>query len=122
MTDHVAGPNAPASSPSHLAELHSEAWRDYHSPAGHLARATFATRYPARVDSQPEPSELDVAISVGQQLLGSDQVVSVREALRLLLRALGAEPVDEEEAARRFVDRHFPEVTAFLASERGADQ
>ncbi|MEV7240436.1 hypothetical protein AB0N92_04120 [Streptomyces sp. NPDC093248] len=69
-----------------------------------------------------EPSDLDVAISVAQQLLYSDQLLSVREALRLLLRALGAEPVNEEEAAQRFVARHFPKVTAFLANERGEDQ
>ncbi|MGW0942927.1 hypothetical protein ACWD4O_10295 [Streptomyces sp. NPDC002623] len=90
MTDHVAGPNTPASSTS-LAKLHSAAWRDYHSPAGRLARANFARRYPASLDSQPEPSELDVAISVAQQLIDSDSLISVREAIRLLLRALGAE-------------------------------
>lgn len=38
-----------------------------------------------------EPTDLDVAISVAQQLLGSDSVPSLREALRLLLRALDAE-------------------------------
>ena len=38
-----------------------------------------------------EPSDLAVAISVAQQLLDSDQVLSLREALRLLLRALGAQ-------------------------------
>ncbi|WP_371670008.1 hypothetical protein OG985_21635 [Streptomyces sp. NBC_00289] len=75
----------------HLAELHSAAQRDYSSPAGRLARATFATQHPARPDSQPEPTDLDVAVSVAQQLLDSDQVLSLREALRLLLRALGAE-------------------------------
>lgn len=85
-----------------------------------------------------EPSDLDVAISVAQQLLDSDQVLSLREALRLLLRALDAEPIDGEkgwalvptpggdqqetaegEAARRSVDRAFPAVAAFLATERG---
>lgn len=70
-------------------------------------------------DQLREPSDLEVAIRVAQQLLDSDQVLSLREALRILLRALGAEPVDEEEAARRFVDRHFPAVAAFLADERG---
>ncbi|HEY9414230.1 MAG TPA: hypothetical protein VIQ30_05690 [Pseudonocardia sp.] len=69
---------------------------------------------------RPAPaSDLDVAIRVAQQLLDSDQVPALREALRILLRALDAEPVTEEEAARRFVDRHFPEVADFLASERG---
>ncbi|MBC2904010.1 hypothetical protein [Streptomyces cupreus] len=67
----------------------------------------------------PEPTDLDVAISVAQQLLGSDQILSLREALRLLLRALDAEPISEEEAARRSVDRAFPAVAAFLAAERG---
>lgn len=42
-----------------------------------------------------EPSELDAAISVAQQLLDSDQILSVREALRLLLRALNAEPAEQ---------------------------
>ncbi|WP_367324792.1 hypothetical protein [Streptomyces sp. HUAS ZL42] len=39
-----------------------------------------------------EPSDLEVAIGVAQQLLDSAQVLSLREALRLLLRALDAEP------------------------------
>ncbi|MFD3498804.1 hypothetical protein [Streptomyces sp. NPDC058678] len=39
-----------------------------------------------------EPSDLDVAISVARQLLDSDQVLPLREALRLLLRALDTEP------------------------------
>ncbi|MER6956032.1 hypothetical protein [Streptomyces sp. NPDC000618] len=47
----------------------------------------------------PEPSDLDVAISVAQQLLDSDSVLSMREALRLLLRALHAEPVGEQPPA-----------------------
>ncbi|MEV6174899.1 hypothetical protein AB0L99_42675 [Streptomyces sp. NPDC051954] len=66
-----------------------------------------------------EPSDLDVAISVAQQLLDSDQVLSLREALRLLLRALDAEPAYEQEAVRRSVDAQFPAVAAFLAAERG---
>ncbi|MEU8688809.1 hypothetical protein [Streptomyces sp. NPDC048665] len=37
------------------------------------------------------PSDLEVAISVGQQLSNSDSLMAVREALRLLLRALDAE-------------------------------
>jgi hypothetical protein len=70
-------------------------------------------------DQLREPSDLDVAIGVAQQLLDSDQILSLREALRLLLRALGAEPVDEAEAIRRSVDAQFPTVAAFLADERG---
>jgi hypothetical protein len=65
-----------------------------------------------------KPSDLDVAIRVAQRTLDSGSPVALRESLRLVLRALDAEPVSEEEAARRFVDRHFPGVAAFLASER----
>jgi hypothetical protein len=68
-----------------------------------------------------EPSDLQVAIHVAQELLDSDQVLALQEALRMLLRALGAEPSEEERAAR-FVDRHFPRVAAFLADERGEDR
>jgi hypothetical protein len=70
--------------------------------------------------SSAEPSDLAVAIGVAQLLRDSDSAHALRESLRLLLRALAAEPVDEEEAARRFVARHFPEVTAFLADESEA--
>ncbi|MFJ6645790.1 hypothetical protein ACIQPS_09025 [Streptomyces sp. NPDC091290] len=46
----------------------------------------------ARVrDQLRDPSDLEVAIRVAHQLLDSDSVLSLREALRLLLRALGAE-------------------------------
>ncbi|MEF9903694.1 hypothetical protein [Streptomyces sp. P9-A2] len=47
-----------------------------------------------------EPSDLEVAISVAQQLLHSDQILSLQEALRLLLRALGTEPATEPPALR----------------------
>jgi hypothetical protein len=87
MTDHFVRSNAPASSTT-LAELHRTARRDYNSPAGRLARAT---RYPATPAWEPEPTDLDVAISVAQQLLDSSSVLSLRESLRLLLRALGVE-------------------------------
>ncbi|MFE2353077.1 hypothetical protein [Streptomyces parvulus] len=40
------------------------------------------------------PTDLQVAIHVAQRLLDSDNVLSLQEALRLLLRALGAEPDD----------------------------
>jgi len=65
-----------------------------------------------------EPSDLDVAIRVAQRTLDSGSPIALRESLRLVLRALDAEPVTEEEAARRFVDRHFPGVATFLAGER----
>ncbi|MFB7739592.1 hypothetical protein ACFC08_35635 [Streptomyces sp. NPDC056112] len=82
-----------------------------------------------------EPSDLDVAISVARDMLAAYAGVdhgdifalnqahgAIREALRILLRALSAEPQTEEEKARHFVDRHFPEVAAFLARERGERQ
>lgn len=54
-------------------------------------------------DQLREPTDLDVAIRVAQQLLDSDQVLSLREALRLLLRAIGADtarPAAEPPALR----------------------
>ncbi|MFF4792305.1 hypothetical protein ACFY2M_21595 [Streptomyces sp. NPDC001276] len=80
-----------------------------------------------------ESSDLQVAISVAQQMLTTYAGVdyrdifalaqahgALRESLRILLRALDAEPVDEEEAVRRSVDRAFPAVAAFLADEQEA--
>lgn len=75
-----------------------------------------------RAPHAAEPSDLAVAIRVGQRTLDSGSPVALRESLRLLLRALDAEPLSEDEKARRFVDRHFPEVAAFLATERGEGQ
>ena len=69
-----------------------------------------------------EPSDLTVAIGVAQLLLGSESPHSLREALRLLLRALDAEPLTEDEAVRRSVDAKFPAIAAFLANERGEQQ
>jgi hypothetical protein len=55
-------------------------------------RRLIAAGYIRRAPQPPaEPSDLDVAISVAQQLLDSDSALSLREALRLLLRALDAE-------------------------------
>lgn len=125
MTDHVAGPNTPASS-RRVDELHKLCDADY--AKGQQERATpllapsYTTAALAARDHANVPSDLDVAIRVAQQLLDSDQVLSLREGLRLLLRALGAEPLDEDEAARRSVDRAFPVIAAFLADERGEQQ
>ncbi|MFF0080238.1 hypothetical protein ACFYR1_11130 [Streptomyces canus] len=80
---------------------------------------------PCADDTTPrttEPSDLDVAIRVAQQLLDSGDATILRESLRILLRALDAEPLTEEEAVRRSVDRAFPAVAAFLAQERGEGQ
>jgi predicted nucleotidyltransferase len=110
-----------------VAELHRLADADYakgqaERNRAHLAQPLYGSAALAVRDKLREPSDLEVAIRVAQQLLDSDSVLSLREALRLMLRAVGAEPVTEEEAARRFVDRHFPEVAAFLATERGEGQ
>lgn len=81
-----------------IAALHSLCDEDY--AKGQSERATAGRPLPAytpfataaAIPAPPEPTDLDVAIHVAQQLLDCDQILSVREALRLLLRALGAEP------------------------------
>lgn len=80
-----------------VAELHRLADEDYAKGQQERARVLHIPTYSAlaaaeAVQPPPEPSDLDVAIRVAQDLLDSDQLLSVREALRLLLRALGAEP------------------------------
>jgi hypothetical protein len=60
-----------------------------------------------------EPSDLAVASDLAQRMLGTDNPVGTREALRILLRAV------EQDAVRRSVDAQFPVVAAFLADERG---
>jgi hypothetical protein len=99
MTDHVAGPNASATSRSRVAELQRQARVDYAKGQAQRATAHHGLSYAAlataaALPSRPDPDDLDVAIRVAQDLLDSDQLLSLREALRLLLRALGAEPAD----------------------------
>jgi len=74
-----------------VAELHHLARQDY--AKGQQERASVPNLLPTYAAGVhvPEPSDLEVAISVAQQLLDTDQILSLREALRLLLRALGAE-------------------------------
>lgn len=119
MPDLSPDRHAPASS-ERLAQLHRLCDEDY--AKGQTQRARAAALRGAAHDPAPDPDDLTVAIRVAQQLIDSDQLLSVREALRLLLRALGAEPLDEDEAVRRSVDRAFPAVAAFLAEERGEGQ
>jgi hypothetical protein len=59
-----------------------------------------------------ERSDLAVAIELGHRMLATPNDVGVREALRILLRAV------EDDAVRRSVDAQFPAVAAFLAEER----
>ncbi|MFC8002939.1 hypothetical protein ACFUCH_03725 [Streptomyces olivaceus] len=107
MTDHFARPERAATpAEQRVAELHRLANADYASAALRRAanptwpanppRAIPAPLYGAALDlrDQPhdEPTDLQVAVGVAQRMLDSDEILSVREALRLLLRALGAEP------------------------------
>ncbi|MDQ0933782.1 hypothetical protein [Streptomyces turgidiscabies] len=84
-----------------VAELHQLCREDYAKGKAQRATPDLAPTYAAAPLTAhglaTEPSDLDVAIRVAQQLLDSDQILSVREALRLLLRALGAEQVDAPE-------------------------
>jgi hypothetical protein len=117
----------PCTRADRVAELHRLADADYAKGQAERASARHAEPLYGSAtltvrDQLREPSDLQVAIRVAQQLLDSDSALSLREALRLMLRAVGAEPVTEEEAARRFVNRHFPDVAAFLATERGEGQ
>lgn len=73
---------------SRVAELHRLCDEDYAKGQSQRAAASAATRGPVT-----EPTDLAVAIRVAQQLLDSEHALSLRESLRLLLRALGAEPV-----------------------------
>ncbi|MEU5664735.1 hypothetical protein [Streptomyces longwoodensis] len=79
-----------------VAELHRLAREDFAKGEQQRAAARLARYTPgataAPIPPATEPSDLQVAISVAQQLLDSDSVLSLREALRLLLRALDAEP------------------------------
>lgn len=93
MTDHFPRPSARASAAARVTELHQLAREDY--AKGTSQRLSHRLDAYLAADTTPAPaaapSDLDVAISVAQQLLDSDQVLSLREALRLLLRAIGAE-------------------------------
>ncbi|MFI8531772.1 hypothetical protein ACIGMX_16220 [Streptomyces aquilus] len=96
MADHFARPQRAASS-ERVAELHRLADEDYAKGQQERARVLHIPTYTplavaTAIPSAPEPSDLDVAIRVAQDLIDSDQLLSVREALRLLLRALNAEP------------------------------
>lgn len=143
MTDHSARPERAAT--SRIAALHEQCRQDYIRGKAERAAAQVLPSYGAlalttALPPAPAPTDLDVAIGVAQQLLGSGSVLSLREALRLLLRALGAEPTspappdeppavhatpaagveatdDEDSAVRRSVDAQFPIVAAFLSQE-----
>ncbi|MEU3546305.1 hypothetical protein [Streptomyces longwoodensis] len=95
--------------PDRIGELHRLAWEDYAKGNAQRARAEEP---PARPLGMPDPRELDAAIRVGRKMLaaygrvdGCDVFAYARahgglsEALRILLRALGAELDVEPPAA-----------------------
>ncbi|MFE9920444.1 hypothetical protein ACFYQA_02320 [Streptomyces sp. NPDC005774] len=97
MTDHVARPERAATSRrERVAELQRLAREDYDSNASlhasNVGEPLFGTAADAVRNQLREPTDLQVAIRVAQQLLDSDNVLSLQEALRLLLRAHDAEP------------------------------
>ncbi|MFF1297957.1 MULTISPECIES: hypothetical protein [unclassified Streptomyces] len=138
MTDHVAPPGRTSTS-ARVAELHRQARDDFAKGQQQRAAARHATSYTAlalAAATRPahDPDDLDVAISVAVQVFNSDQLLSLREALRLLLRAHGVEPADhpptDEPPALRCPAAH-PEdptpcegpvvVTVLDATNAGAD-
>jgi len=108
MTDHFARPRSAATSPqaARIAELHDLCNQDYAKGQQQRAMAVnLAPSYSAMsvgtVGLAPEAAELDVAIRVARQMLSTygdssrdgfdyaEAYGAQREALRLLLRALG---------------------------------
>ncbi|MFJ8154836.1 hypothetical protein [Streptomyces sp. NPDC094468] len=77
-----------------VAELHRQAAEDYAVGKAERAAVGFPGAY-TEFAPATEPSNLAVAVNIAQQVIGSSDVVAVREALRLILRALGAEPTGE---------------------------
>ncbi|MER5600536.1 hypothetical protein [Streptomyces sp. NPDC002265] len=114
MTDHFARPAGAASS-ARVAELHALCDADYAKGQSERATPRLSPSYAPAATPAAEPSDLDVAIRVAQQLLDSDSVLSLQESLRLLLRALGAEPARRPLApqppARRCPAAHLEDPT-----------
>jgi hypothetical protein len=78
-----------------VAELHRLCNEDYAKAQSQRSTPRLSPSYaPALPSPAAEPGDLDVAIRVAQQLLDSDNVIALQESLRLILRALGAEPGD----------------------------
>ena len=100
---------------SRVAEEHRLAREAYASAKRRRTIPNLSPSYAAAsltaICQAPEPSDLDVAILVAQRMLDSDSVLSVREALRLLLRALGAEPVAEQATQARCPAAHQQDPT-----------
>ncbi|MFF7067331.1 hypothetical protein [Streptomyces pseudovenezuelae] len=103
MTDHFARPAGAASS-DRLSALHKQCDEDY--AKGQAQRATAGRWLPTTVAPllPPMTGELDAAISIAQKVLAAYGTVEggihdwaqahggITEALRILLRALNAEP------------------------------
>jgi hypothetical protein len=135
MTDLSPRPETRASSP--IATLHDLCRADYQRTAARRSLDHLDTGVRVVADSatqrQPDaPSDLAVAIRLAQLTLASTATAdhddptaatrangSLRESLRILLRALNAEPLPEDESLRHAVDRAFPIVAAYLAGGEG---
>ncbi|MEU9557371.1 DUF6907 domain-containing protein [Streptomyces fumanus] len=106
---------------------------------GQAASLSITTLHPARVplevslswwpaleeDTQPKLAvDLDSEVEVYDRtaaLALADQLVAFAAEVRRLAESLPDDsPADEDEKARRFVDRHFPRVAALLDTEDGA--
>ncbi|CAL9301116.1 hypothetical protein [Streptomyces sp. SudanB91_2054] len=93
MTDHFARPERAATSPEErVAELHRLCDEDYASTAPLRQQSAAWPVRPVGIRTAAVPTDLDVAIAVAQRLVAHDNPLTLREALRMLLRALGAEP------------------------------
>lgn len=123
MTDHSARPErAATSAEERVAELHRLANADYanaarnQQPVTNVAQPLYGKAAIDVRDQLHQPTDLQVAVQVAQRLLDSDEILSVREALRMLLRALGAEP--ETRPARLSYPRRAVEADGTVHAAR----
>ncbi|MFD5670257.1 hypothetical protein ACFWIK_35840 [Streptomyces anthocyanicus] len=108
MTDHFARPERAATTPEErVAELHRLADADYaratsnRKPITNVAQPLYGKAAIDVRDQLQQPTDLDVAVNVARHVLDSDNPLTLREALRLLLRALdpaAATPLSTEAA------------------------
>lgn len=120
MTDHFARPAGAASS-ARLAELHQLCDQDY--AKGQAQRAAAGQPQPTAALLPPVTGELDSAICIAQRVLAAYGTVEgglsayaqahggIAEALRILLRALNAEPAAPHPAGPRCPAAHVEDPT-----------
>ncbi|MFG3323745.1 hypothetical protein ACGF3J_37440 [Streptomyces sp. NPDC048171] len=93
MTDHFARPERAATSrEERVAELHRLCDADYASTAARrkadLSQPLYGSAAMVVREQLREPTDLQVAVEVARHVLDCDSSLTLREALRLLLRAL----------------------------------